>query len=188
MAAAIGVLWNQTLFNRPVFIAISVFVSAWLSILIGRRWKSLSGINTSIINIIIGALIICVSGAGAFLTTNFIGVDRSVVQQRDVVIADRSQATRYKTRRVSRKVYARGAPYKVYFVTLDIPSVGKRKMEVTKSVYDRVRSNDTASIAISRGMLGWPVIITDSIRPKHPHPQGHKSQRRCRFFGTSSKD
>ena len=75
MAAAIGVLWNQTLFNRPVFIVISVFVSAWLSILIGRRWKSLSGINTSVINIIIGALIICVSREWAFMTTNFIFAD-----------------------------------------------------------------------------------------------------------------
>ena len=184
MLVSISISWPVTLINRWLFLVLVGLGSAWISLMIGKRWAKLTGISQAVVNFIGGWIIIGVIVAGAILMLNYSGAYKSTVSSERVTVTGRGQETHYHTRRISRKVTVRGAPYQVYFVTLDMPRAGKRKMKVEKKIYDSVDKGDTVEVAIGRGSLGWPVIKAETVTPVHPRMLKKNQTRRCRFVGS----
>ncbi|MCM1517192.1 MAG: hypothetical protein NC117_00925 [Pseudoflavonifractor sp.] len=85
--------------------------------------------------------------------------------------------TRYKTRRVSRRVYARGAPYKVTCIDVILPNGDTRSFDVTKKVYDAVSKGDTVDIPVTTGLFGLQWLDSHDIKTRHPRTRKGKSRR-----------
>lgn len=71
--------------------------------------------------------------------------------------------TRYRTKRVSRRVYTRGAPYKAYRMEIEIPGKGRRSLDISKKIYDRVMKGDTIGINVFTGPLGIRMFESGSF-------------------------
>lgn len=184
MLVSISLSWPVTLINRWLFLILVGLGSAWISLMIGKRWAKLTGISQTAVNFIGGWVIIGVIVAGAILMVNYSWAYKSAISSELVVVTGRCQETHYHTRRISRKVTVRGAPYQVYFVTLDMPGAGERKMKVEKKIHDSIEKGDTVEVAIGRGILGWPVIKAETVKPLHPRKPKKNKTRRCRFVGS----
>lgn len=84
--------------------------------------------------------------------------------------------TRYKTRRVSRRVYARGAPYKVTCIDVTLPNGDTRSFDVSKKVYNAVSKGDTVDIPVTTGLFGLKWLDSHDIKPRHPRMRKEKSR------------
>lgn len=114
----------------------------------------------------------------AVLLTNRVFADGKT---RDVpaVVTRVYKETRYKTRRVSRRVYARGAPYKVNRVDVILPDGDSRSFDVSKKVYNAVNKGDTVDIPATTGLFRLTFLDQSHIKARHyPSPKKKKGQPR----------
>ncbi|MDE6272646.1 MAG: hypothetical protein K2M31_06530 [Muribaculaceae bacterium] len=182
------ILINYTLINRWWLCVLSGIAGVLSGVALGSRFRYLTGIGNRVANSVACGLVtfvIIVFGVLAinYFPTDFSGSDGS---ENRGIIEKRYQQTRYQSRRTGRRTYSRGAPYQVYFLRVALPEWGERNFEVPKKCYESVRQGDTVTIALRRGALLLPVVNPSTLRPLHPH--SHSTRRRCRFFGTTSKD
>lgn len=66
--------------------------------------------------------------------------------------------TRYKTRRVTRRTYARGESYKVYFAEIDLGHGVRRPVPIDRGRYRRLRPGMRVSVGLCRGALGLTFV------------------------------
>lgn len=79
----------------------------------------------------------------------------STVERTDIpVVVERVyKETRYKTKRVSRRHYTRGTPYKVTRADVKLPDGHTRSIDVTKRVYKNMSKGDTVDIPVTTGIF-----------------------------------
>lgn len=85
------------------------------------------------------------------------------------------QVTRHETRRVGRRSYVQGPPYKVCRIDIDVPGAGRRSLDVPRKTYRRLDKGDSVGIDITTGLLGMRYFGTDDL---HLNPAGTKAGRR----------
>ena len=96
----------------------------------------------------------------AIYLCNYAFADKSTLHKEPVVVERRYSEVRHRTKRISRRTYGRGEPYKVYYIDVRFPSTGKLKaISLQQRLYNRVRTGDTLSLDTEMGFLGFPVII-----------------------------
>lgn len=111
-------------------------------------------------------------------------------QTRDIpaVVNRVYKETRYKTRRVSRRVYARGAPYKVNRIDVTLANGDMRSFDVTKKVYNDANKGDTVDIPATTGLFRLVWLDQSHIKVRHPHPRKKKKNGEFRFRPRRSSD
>lgn len=140
-------------------------------------WRWFTGRDNVALNLICHILftyplLLCVA-----LTVNYATSGKGNVRE-NAIVERVYRETRYKTRRVSRKVYTRGAPYYVYCIEIRLPDSRKRDIEVQKNIYNRVSRGDTVGIDVSRGVLGMSVFNSSSLHLKEKHRRTRKETSR----------
>lgn len=85
--------------------------------------------------------------------------------------------TRYHTKRVGRRTYSRGAPYKVYRIDITTPDGRSRGFDVKKKIYDRVSKGDTIELDVYRGILGMTVFNAGDIHLKPEMTKERKDEK-----------
>lgn len=120
-------------------------------------WRWMTGTRNVAINLIghivfTFPLLLC-----AALTINYATSGKHATRE-EVAVTRVYKETRYKTRRVSRKTYVRGAPYPVYFIEIRFHDGRSKDIEVLKKTYDRVSKGDTIGVDVSKGKLGMTVF------------------------------
>lgn len=96
------------------------------------------------------------------------------------IVQKRYTETRYRSRRVSRKVYVRGNPYKVYFTDIIFPDGAKASVETNFKSYKAIRTDDTVIITRGAGVMGWEVLVPSTLKPLHPSRPSRPSHRRLK--------
>jgi hypothetical protein len=115
------------------------------------------------------------------LTVNLLTADKNPVNTKAVVEKVYTE-TRYHTKRVSRKVYTRGAPYTVYCVEIQFPEGKKRHFDIKKKVYNRLSKGDTVSVDIKKGALGMRMFNGSEMQlPETATPEQKKETRHQRM-------
>lgn len=61
---------------------------------------------------------------------------------------------RYKSRRVSRRVHVRGAPYYAYCIKIEFDNGDTRTIDINKSFYKQVRKGDFLTVYKRTGIMG----------------------------------
>lgn len=165
----------------PVVIVLAISVP--LALPMRGLWQWLTGKQNVALNMICHLvftfpLLLCTA-----LTVNLLTADKNPVNTKAVVEKVYTE-TRYHTKRVSRKVYTRGAPYTVYCVEIQFPEGKKRHFDIKKKVYNRLSKGDTVSVDIKKGALGMRMFngsemhLPETATPEHKKETRHQRMRR----------
>ncbi len=174
---------GSTLVNPWVPLGCSAGVALISGLRLAKVWQKLLSINNIYICFIINALVMTGVVSALILALNYYSVSDS---SRHVVRGEVSRVytrTRHTSRRVSRRVYVQGRPYKVYFIELQLPDEREgaaesicKEMEISYSCYSGTHKNDSIEVEIGKGILGMPVIYAETLRNLTP-----KSKKRRKY-------
>lgn len=184
LVSEICLMLELTTVNRWVFFGVITAVSAVTGTFFHRAWAKLTGVDKFALNFPIHLVVFTIVISSALLMGNYFATDFDSLPEQEVVIEKRLRKTRYRTRRVSRRSYVRGAPYHVYYLQVSLPDGTPKEFYVKKSVYDKTRSGDTVTIRMGRGALSFPVLNANSLQLRVDHSSSSRKSR-CKFFGTS---
>lgn len=147
-------------------------------------WSKLTSTRKVYINFPVHVIVFTIIAAAIFLFTNYFAADYTAYPPAKASIERVYWQQRYRTRRVSRRTYVRGAPYKVYFLDIALAEDGTvKKVPITKTKYDLAHKGDSVELNIGKGFFGCRVINESSL--KLLNPRSNKKSRRCKFVGTS---
>lgn len=184
LAGGIGAMLESTMVNTWIFFGVIGALGAATGTVLHRPWGKLTGSRKFYLNFPLHVVVFTVVMSAALLMGNYFATDFDKLPVERVIVENRLTKTRYHTKRVTRRTYTRGAPYKVYYLEISLPDGKRKEVYVKKSVYDKARKGDTATVRIGRGALSLQVFEPRSFRLLHPHVN-KKSSSRCKFFGTS---
>lgn len=186
LAVGISTILESTIINPWVLFGVIVAVGAVTGTVLHRPWGRLTGTGKFYVNYPLHVFVFTIVMGALLLMVNFFATDFDRLPSQRVIIENRLAKTRYHTKRVTRRTYTRGAPYKVYYLEVSLPGGEHREVYVKKSLYDKARKGDTATVKIGRGALSFEVFDPASLTLLHPRVN-KKSASRCKFFGTSGK-
>ncbi|MDE7426941.1 MAG: hypothetical protein K2M79_04000 [Muribaculaceae bacterium] len=135
---------------------------------------------------VLSALVLWLFAASAIMAGLLFWNSYTAVQdgnETHAIVEKRYTKTRYRSRRISRKVYVRGNPYKVYFTDIVFPDGEKATVETNFKSYKALRKSDTVQITRGTGVMGWEVLVPSTLKPLHPslhlsRPSRHRSARK----------
>ena len=107
---------------------------------------------------LIQAVAVTITCLFAFFLVNFLTAQKAPVQFQDVIVTRVYREQHYKTKRVSRRVYTRGAPYWVYCMEIELADGRHKTVTISKKRYKQVDKDDTVGLATRRGIAGIEVI------------------------------
>lgn len=176
------VILSETLVAWWVPVACVAVVTVAAGVPMMRIWPKLTGRQNVLLSwlcqlIIVGPVLLC-----TVLTLNMACASDSSAVTADVVVARCYRETRYHTRRVSRRVYTRGAPYYVYCVEIDVNRDNRCTLEIPKKKYDRIYKGDTLRVDIKRGLFGMDVIDPATLKVS-PDRLKKKPKGKRRHYG-----
>lgn len=94
----------------------------------------------------------------------------------------------YRTRRVSRRVYSRGAPYYVYRADLRLDNGNTSTINLDIKHYNSLNKGDSVGIVVGSGIFGWEELRADSIQYPAYKNKKHPRRRRPRYSIPSDTD
>lgn len=165
---AVGALGAETLIKGWIPFVIAMGLALVSGVTLHRLWPRLTGIGNSIVNYLIHMVFATIFFWGAFYAVNAV-FTRGEAYTEKVIVDHRYTETRYRSRRVGRRSYARGAPYKTYHIETRFPDGRIRNLEITGGRYRDLRSGDTITLTIRRGFFGVPVADLNFEVPERPH-------------------
>lgn len=145
----------------PIGIALAFGVVSGIALLPFWRW--LTSMPQPWINI--GANIIVMTGVlliALLFINNTCG--EGEIRSEMGIVEKVYRETHYHSRRVSKGVYARGAPYYVYKGKIALSDGNMVDIRLKFKEYQALSKNDTLNVKIRRGYFGWEQVLTDSIK------------------------
>lgn len=128
------------------------------SIAVSGVWRCLTGTSRWWINALYGFAVVGALSAFAIIGGNYYMADESTAHTEEVKVVDKYREKHYKSRRVSRRVYTRGAPYWTYHVTVEFADGRRKPIEVTKKRYAKIKSGSIRELTLQKGLFGMPVV------------------------------
>lgn len=154
---------NYLLTSWWIPLSVSVFIAAVLALPMRRFWQWLTESDKTALNLLVHMVVMTPIIYFAILTVNYVfrfNTSTTVNAKVERVYSE----TRYHTRRVSRRVYTRGTPYKAYGIEITFHNGKKRHFDVKKNVYDRLVKGDTITVDIYKGRLGMQVFNSSELK------------------------
>lgn len=145
----------------------SVVLAAIIFLPLQKFWRWLLRIENELVrflaNIIaISPILFCI-----MLNINFAFTEPGY-NEKSFVVNRVYKETRYQTKRVSRKVYTRGAPYSVNRVEISDGKEYKHSFDIKKRLYDRLMTGDTVLLPLKTGCLGIEFTDPESMTLRTP--------------------
>lgn len=149
---------NYTIVNWqiPWSIALTLSLLTWIPL--GKQWeRSLPNIHR-----LLRLLIHLTAATSMFIfmifAINFFLADDSSTHIEKAIVEGHYRETHYKSERVGRRVYKRGAPYYEYLIRVKFSDGRIKDITVPKKRYDRIRNGSTLEIKLKDGFFGFPVL------------------------------
>lgn len=166
IACYVTVIFFQgiTLVNVWALTGICFVPALFSAFLMWRYWQSL----TNSTNVLINGIAQTVSMIGLLMATFYVinyATSRTNPEQHEHGVAQKVYwEQRYRTRRISRRTYTKGEPYKVYFIDVELNSGKKKSIELTYRQYKKYHKGDSLDIPIREGAFA-PVLDRIHILP-----------------------
>ncbi len=109
----------------------------------------------------VAVTVICLFG---YYLINFITAQQAPVRFDDVLVTRVYREKHYKSKRVGRRHYTRGAPYWVYCMDIELADGRQKSVTISQRRYKLVDAGDTVGLASRRGIFGKDVIAPANIR------------------------
>lgn len=158
-ALGLGVAIGKNTFINPWYPAAgAAALGAISATTLWRLWPRLTGTGKVWINFLCQTVTAASILYGAFYTLNFACADPATLHTEKAVVARKYSKTHYRTRRISRRVYGRGAPYQVYHADVEFSSGRRHTLTLKPARYIKIHKGDTIGISLARGLFGIPVV------------------------------
>lgn len=128
------------------------------SIAVSGLWSGLTGTSRWWPNALYGFAVVGMVSAFAIIGGNYYMADESTSHPEAVEVVAKYREKHYKSRRVSRRVYTRGAPYWTYHVTVEFADGRQKSIEVPKKRYGNIKMGSVRELALQKGLFGMPVV------------------------------
>ncbi len=150
-----------TFVNGWLVLSICMILSLISGLLFSNFWRRLTCKRRIWINYLLNLYVVCALLLTLFYVPNisFQATDRTF--ERIAVIERVYYKTRYKKKRISRRVYGRGEPYKVYYIDIRFDNGTNKSLEIPLSKYNRMRKSDRLVFEVRKGLWGIDVMGTD---------------------------
>lgn len=157
-------LHRDTLVDWWIPAAVALILALASGATMWRIWIRLTDSSKFIVNYICHTIFFC----GLFIAAIY-GINRafprqSSIRETEAVVERKYTQTRHHRQRVSRRVYKQGAPYKVYYIGLELPDGRRKDMQVTASRYNRIRSGSTIPLTLQKGFFGMTIILKNTSK------------------------
>lgn len=145
---------------------ISVVYPAVFSIVLGfasgavlwRKWRVVTESSAMIWNFLLNGVSAASLLFGAFYSANYAFAYSDTKSEVEGTVVRKYSETRYKSKRVARNRYTRGAPYKVYFAEVALPTGWKYEEEMSLSRWNKLRKGGSIKVELERGLFGIEVV------------------------------
>lgn len=136
--------------------ALAALASAGLS---RQIWHGLIRSDKFWLNFLTHVFIVTSLLSGVFYTVNYAFPDSSTTHEELVTVEKKITKTRHKSRRVSRRHYTQGDPYKVYYLGIKFEDGMEKEISVSMNKYKRIHNGDTIPLEVAKGFFRIPVIL-----------------------------
>lgn len=133
-------------------------VAAGVSFLVARWFAKVSGSVKFVINYLIAIVFLTGLFSGAFFALNFCFSAHSTSNVEKAEVVRKYKETRYRTKRISRNRYTRGERYYEYYIDCRYSNGSVKPRLITIERFNRVRTGDSITVNIEKGLFGFPVI------------------------------
>ncbi len=154
-----------------VSVSSNTLISAWIpfagsgaaALLSGtalwRAWRRLTNSEKILSNYLCHTICTGIVLAAAFYICNYAFANKTKTHNTQVVVEKKYHKVRHHTRRIGRRHYTQGRPYKVYYMTVRFNNGSTKDLSIPLKRYCRIRQGGTISLPVARGLFGVPVII-----------------------------
>lgn len=159
---------DNTLVSLWIPVSVAVIISIASGIYLWRIWKWLSLSSKFIYNFLIH--LVCATGVllFSFYFFNYVFASQESLHGVPAVVERKYTETRYHTKRISRRTYGRGTPYKVYYVEFRFASGTRTHISMLLRDYNRMHVGDTISLPVEKGLWGVPTIRQNRLAQSVP--------------------
>ena len=152
MVAGCFIMLKEVISTRWTIIVISLILSAGLSLPMYKLWNWLTDIRNPIVCTLFNIIFMLPLFILVILIIN--QTNSTPVATEKAIVEKLYTQTRHRTRRVGRRSYAQGTPYKVYFMDIHLESGKDRSIEIQKTIYSNLSKGDTIDLTVKHGALG----------------------------------
>lgn len=163
-------LFGMTLVSPVWIVSAAVVLAAVTALALWSRWQWLTRTQNVVVNV--GCHLVAATGLfmAVILGVNYYGRHTGESYTVGAEIERVYAETRYRSKRVSRRHYTRGEPYKVYFMDVKLPDGRVRKRSISLRRYNRYAWSshrrrprpDSVSLTMTPGALGLTVMERDT--------------------------
>ena len=160
---------GNTLVSRHVPICIGLFIGLCAAIVTGKFSEGTCRrivLRSLAVLVAVGSL-----ATGTFYALNFSLSDSTRQTEVHAVVERKYTEEHYRTRRVSRRTVGRGEKYTVWYIDLVVDGGVSKTWQVSSGQYRRLHIGDTLTLALERGLFGYPVV--KNRRPPVAKPKGY---------------
>lgn len=155
------------------FVTMSLFASLFL----GKAgiWGRVTGSMKYLPNYLCCFVCTCILGLSLFYICNYAFANDEKGEIRNVVVEEKYQKVRHKSRRVGRNRYVRGEAYNVYYMRVRLNDEQIKEFPIEQGKYARLHKGDTIPLFVSKGLLGVPVVKYNRIS-KYTNGSSYRNQ------------
>lgn len=190
---AIGLILVLGLYMASAMLLSDTLMPAWLPWVIavpvalatglpcGQWWHVVTGCWKRWVNMTVHVLVVTAVLAFSFVLANDRGAKGEPVKT-EVTVERLYRETRHHTKRVSRRHYAQGPAYYVYFATVRFADGQTRNCSISKELHDKLTASQAATVETREGLFGYDVYDPKTLSQPGMDKKKKKS-RRTRYVG-----
>lgn len=170
----------------PASIAFGISAASGLTLY--RMWKWLTGRSGFVLNYLCHLSFFTGFLMALMLVINYCVPADKPFRHEKAEVTKVYREKHYRTRRVVRRVYSRGAPYYVYRADLRLDNGNTSTINLDIKHYNSLNKGDSVGIVVGSGIFGWEELRADSIQYPAYKNKKHPRRRRPRYSIPSDTD
>lgn len=158
LAWAFGyVIYEETLIAwwEPLLMALILAIA---TLFFTKSWKWLTHSDNKILNGICHIFHVSALCYFLILSGNFMLADPSSIREEKITVLSKHIETHKQTRRVRKHRYVPAGERKEYYLHVVFENGAQKKLPVSLSTYNKVRTNTTRTLTLEKGFFGYTII------------------------------
>ena len=153
-------LLSMTIVDLWKIAAISMGIAFATGISMFSKWHRLTHCRYKAINFLCHVVATTAISTAIILSANYFLRDEELTRTETAPVERIYTETRYHRKRISRKVYTRGEPYKVYFMEVRLPDGTSKNLQISLQSYNRLKAQKTRTtiLKMTPGALGMTIV------------------------------
>lgn len=153
-------LFSMTMVGLGKIASISIVIAFATGIPMSSKWHRLTLCRYKAINFLCHVVAATAMSAAIILSTNYFLRNEELTRSETAPVERIYNETRYHRKRISRKVYTRGEPYKVYFMEVRLPDDTLKNLQISLQSYNRLKAQKTRTtiLKMTPGALGMTIV------------------------------